>query len=346
MVLSGEPAACGARYGKDKMIKVYATIGWPKTQEVTAGLSPVLFHRTNVRAASNIMKMDRFELKPSEGTDTEQQFGQSYYLSTARSPNSAYIKNGVSSQAVVFELDGVKLSQRYKGKAVDYWGPSFYRYTDVDGTTDQRPNKFEAEDRVLSKDKFLPASRYIRAVYAMVPLGATNVNVLSNIYNLKKFCLLRKVKIYYFADFTDLLRRDLRKAVQYKPSKPGADKDAYVYPRESLEYKALNPRRKTDSLAMWYALYKLPKKPNTDSYTQVKALGNKRLLDTLSRLNYNDAYAGLSADMHNAKSTAYGDDSKEREHLDKLVDAMRKERQTPEQWLKALREKWYPRHAT
>ena len=188
----------------------------------------------------------------------------------------------------------------------------------------------------------MPASKYIKAVYVMVSIGNTNVNYLNQMYDLKKFCLLRKVKVYYFEDFTSLLHRDLRKAVQYKPVKPGVDKDAYVYPRESLEYEALNPRRKTDTLAMWYALYRIPKKAAHESYDQLAAMGNKKLLDTFNRLRYDDALTGLSADMHNAKSTSYGDKSGEREHLDKLVDAMRKDKQSPKQWVAALREKWYP----
>lgn len=308
-----------------------------------AGLSPVLFHRTGTRAAANIMRTDRFELKPSEGTEAEQKFSQSYYLSTARSPNSAYIMKGASSQSVVFELDGVKLAQKFKGSAIDYWGPDYYKYGDATGNHDLRSERFEAEDRIYSKDKFLPASKYIKAVYAMAKVGTErNHSTLASLYDLKKFCMLRKVPIYFFDDHKALIQRNKNKAVPFKPEKPGPDPDAYVHPREHLEYEAKNPRRKTDYLSMWYALYKIPKKPGVESYLQLKSIGNERLLTIYRRLQYSDAIQSFSADLHNAKSTAYGTPSKEREHLDNLIDVMRKERQTPKQWLDALKNKWYP----
>ena len=311
----------------------------------TAGLSPILFHRTGVRQAANILKSNRFELKPSEGTNTEEKLsGASYYLSTARSPNSAYIRGGFSSQSVVIELDGVKLGAKYKGKAVDYWGPGFYK----NGDQDTRHERFEAEDRVYSPKQFMPAVPYIRAIYLVAPKdGESNKKYLTSIYELRRACLLKKIPIWFFTDFKDVVLRNTKKAIPYKPVGPNSlpdDPNEYVYPRETLEWNATHTGRDEDSLAMWYTLYKLPKKAGVDSYDQLKAMNNKRLLDTYSRLRYDDAINGFEADLHNAKSTQYESNRKEREHLDQLVQVMRKERKTPKQFLDMLRDKWYPRN--
>ena len=308
-----------------------------------AGLSPILFHVTGVRAAASIMKNDRFELKPAEGTAMETQLtgGGAYYLSTARSPNSAYITGRASESYALFELDGTKLATRYTGKAVDYWGPDYYKGPNGD----ERPTRFEAEDRLLSPKKFLPASPYLRAVYVLVPDHTkSNIGAQQALYDLKKFCLLRKIKIYFFTTSKDLLHRNLANAVKYVPEKPGADPDKYVYPREILERQALNPERKNDNLGAWYALYKIPKKDGVASYDQLKALSNERILSKYKLLGYSDAISSFEADLHNAKSTAYGGDRQEREHLDLLVAVMRKNKQTPKQFIDALNTKWYPRN--
>ena len=305
-----------------------------------AGLSPVLFHLTGIDDAANILRSKRFELKPSDGTQAEEEIRQSYYLSTARSPNSAYIAKGLWSFSVVLELDGAKLAQKYKGSAIDYWGPKYYK--DDNGVPERkRHDRFEAEDRVFAPTPFIPSIPYIRAIYGMIGKHPST-KIQQEQYDLRKLCLLNKIPLYFFNETKDLLQRNKAKAVAFKPAKPGPDPDAYVYPREALEQQALDPRRATEDLACWYALWMIPKKSGVESYKQLDALGNKRIVKLYERLRYSDAISGLMADMHNAKSVAYDRPDKAREHLDQLVRMLRTELMTPKEFIRRLQDKWYP----
>ena len=118
---------------------------------VSEGITDVVFHKTPIDRAADIMKTNKFMTSVAFGTpsDKEQNKGKLYFLSTARSPTSQYYA-GLPS--VTFKLDGRKLGQRSKAAAVDYWGPDF--------PTD------EMEDRVFTDEPFLePASDYISEVH-------------------------------------------------------------------------------------------------------------------------------------------------------------------------------------
>jgi hypothetical protein len=87
--------------------------------------SDILYHITNIRAAASVLTKDRFELKPSEGTASEQDIkGGTYYLSCMRSKVGAYMTRNLSSWSAVFVLNGqafgklqrgVRLRQRQRG---------------------------------------------------------------------------------------------------------------------------------------------------------------------------------------------------------------------------------------
>lgn len=118
---------------------------------VSEGITDVVFHKTPIDRAAQIMQSDKFMTSVAFGTpaDQDQNKGKLYFLSTARSPTSQY---GVGMPSVTFKLDGRKLGQRSKAAAINYWGPSF--------PTD------EMEDRVFTDEPFIePASDYITEVH-------------------------------------------------------------------------------------------------------------------------------------------------------------------------------------
>ena len=118
---------------------------------VSEGITDVVFHKTRLDQAAQIMQSNKFMTSVAFGTpaDQDQNKGKLYYLSTMRSPTGDY---GPGLPAVTFKLDGRKLGQRSKAAAVDYWGPDF--------PTD------EMEDRVFTDEPFLePASDYISEVH-------------------------------------------------------------------------------------------------------------------------------------------------------------------------------------
>ena len=120
---------------------------------VSEGITDVVFHKTRLDQAAQIMQSNKFMTSVAFGTpaDQDQNKGKLYYLSTMRSPTGEY---GPGLPAVTFKLDGRKLGQRSKAAAVNYWGPNWESAPD------------EMEDRVFTDEPFLePASDYISEVH-------------------------------------------------------------------------------------------------------------------------------------------------------------------------------------
>jgi hypothetical protein len=119
---------------------------------LTEALSDVVWHFTRMDYAKKIIEQNKFELSIITGADISKFGGdKQYYLSTARQKWGGYgaIKD------CRFELDGRKLSQRYKGGAIDYWGGG--------------PKTREYEDRLYSTEPTIPnAKNYIKRVDILV----------------------------------------------------------------------------------------------------------------------------------------------------------------------------------
>lgn len=119
----------------------------------TARLTDIVFHGTSVDNAISILKQNKFLLAFSKIAAEDKHSSSTkyhFFLSTARSKTSAYLKNG--NQPCIFVLDGRKLSQRYSGKAVNYWSE-----------TPLYKNEKEKEDRIFSKNVHIPqATSYIK----------------------------------------------------------------------------------------------------------------------------------------------------------------------------------------
>lgn len=129
-------------------------------------ITDVVYHATSIESANRILQIDKFQLSDSmndfrdNDINSKQGKGMLYYLSTTRSAHSPYIgdlKNMKDSTVadVIFKIDGRRLGQKHRAKAVDYGRG---KYEDDYGN--------ELEDRVFSKKSVIDkASKYIQEIH-------------------------------------------------------------------------------------------------------------------------------------------------------------------------------------
>lgn len=121
-------------------------------------VSQDLFHATEFQRAVRIVQDDYFSLSEAWGDDKLHNAGFKYFLSTARSMDSDYIKYiAGEGHTVAFLLDGAKLAQNYRIDAVDYMGPGF-----------KQQDRSEKEDRVLTNRSRIQVSKYCKEIYALI----------------------------------------------------------------------------------------------------------------------------------------------------------------------------------
>lgn len=301
---------------------------------LTLSATSLLYHLTSQVNAVNILKTNKFQLKPSEGTSSEEELSSGYYLSTTRSRVGAYVTRNISNSSVLFVLDGLKLNHRYKIKPVDYWQIR-------DSSPELLTQSDETEDRVLTQKPMIPAIPYIREVHVVF----SDVDVA---LKLKKLCIYTKLPLFFYPDSKSLMQMDRRKIYQLslkdlveikkgvKEKKQELDEDEKMLLRriKAREYadRRLNP------LSAWMELFKVP--------VSLKSKLSKRALRCLNSLYYHKGYhkseavTSLSVDLHNAKSKSYGDPSGYRESLDKLIIVFRKNKFTPSLFVDFLYDKW------
>lgn len=131
-------------------------------------LSDIIFHKTYLEYALDIIKTDTFKMATNAGTKSDQKGNRPYYASFARSKRSAYFS--MSTGTVVLTIDGKKLSQNYKGGAVDYWQ---WHKKDLSQQSPQDRMQMlqgtEMEDRLFSDKPTIPNfTKYIMKVDILV----------------------------------------------------------------------------------------------------------------------------------------------------------------------------------
>jgi hypothetical protein len=125
------------------------------------GISPIVYHHTNLKNLQSILANNRIELSPGGFTkDVEVEKGKGgYFLSTARTRTGSFHVN--KSTGALIKLDGRKLSNNLSGKAIDYYTQSMRKYN---------PQGFEQEDRIFShKPTIENFSNYILRIDILVP---------------------------------------------------------------------------------------------------------------------------------------------------------------------------------
>ena len=137
-----------------------------KTLELLVeNMTTTVYHSSDLESTARMLEQNVFKLRPVKisglkhnpvNADTYK-----YYMSTARTMTSVYMKGNVlAALELIIEFDGEKLSQNFKGKAVDWYSGKDER---VYGK-----HQDEAEDRLYSKyPNVSNIKKYIRAIHIL-----------------------------------------------------------------------------------------------------------------------------------------------------------------------------------
>lgn len=272
-----------------------------------SGISPIVYHATDLSALEKILSEDRFKLSASVGTSSERkhQSKKFYYLSTTRHKLGGFhLEQG--SYTAVLVLDGTKLGHNYIGDPIDYWGEGFRR---------ERPEKYEAEDRIWSEKPFIePASKYIKEIHILWDEKWDHNNHVKA--SLRKTLIdAKKMEIptWMYANKRPFLLMDKRRSLDLK------DIDLTTKPPG----KSYQPGKKE-----WY-------KPYLELYyeTRKEKLSEKarKFLNGILGWWKDDGVRSLEVDIHNNKTKdAY-----------KVVELFKKEGlSSPEEFVNFLIDKW------
>jgi hypothetical protein len=313
------------------------------------GLSPVLYHATQLGNAVSILRDNTFNLTNTLGLKAERGIQKKfYYISFARSLTSGYYYFENPQKGIVyFKIDGDKLGNRYKGLPVDYWSsPSETERGLI------RQKKMENEDRVISDSPEIPnATSYIQEIYVYVgeSEGVKDMDTDSPTFNkwvfteaiadlsdfmrsyIRKLILLAKsyeIPIYMYWKKTDLLMNNKDNAVNLQDiDLSGTYNMASTWVTRTpvwitLLYKMYNAKTKEDLLAMLTSQEK-------DKFNRFEGWGFYKE-DILQRLD---------ADFSNLRS-------KNNQTVNKIVSIMKREGYgSIEEMLIDIHNKWYPKDA-
>ena len=265
-----------------------------KLQQIFEGISPIVFHYTSIRNAASIIDNNRFKLSTSFGTDAEGWLAQKnkiYYLSTTRHKLGGYhLMSG--RQGVMLNLDGNKLSNRYSGEPVDYWGSEFRKLD---------PTKGEAEDRIYHTKPTIPdAIDYIKEVHVYIKqedFGDENTQRSARklLISLKK----NNIPHYFYNNHRDWMLQNKNKATAFPIQKTSTPGPGYY--------------RKRRGFGGYIELFK------KDSVDQLSKSG-VRAYNYL--YNQRDFISQLKADIHNSKSAV------EESGLQQLLDIFKQNKLT------------------
>lgn len=271
-------------------------------------VTDIVYHATSLYKAARIAETDTFQLSPAFASDTEQRHtgGRMFYLSTTRSKHGSYSRDTTPNYqgSVMLKLDGRKLSERYKGGAVDYWGPRWRR---------DDPSKHEMEDRIMSDEPVIPnASDYILEIHVLLLPELTKPNR-ANLLQLKK--LGKPVYLYQASNQREAqayILMDKRRAVPLtqftmKPATPDELKPSYLGTMDRAASKRSISRHQVRTsgkpqpardLSRWIKLLRTP----ADQFHTL----HYSLQDVIRHMGYDhlrgDALRDLEADISNLKS--------------------------------------------
>lgn len=277
---------------------------------VVSGVSPILYHITSSINAASILKNNRFELTTSYGAAAEQNLGsEAYYMSTSRTLSGHYIRNNAREGYTIFVIDGVKIAQRLRGNAVDYWGD-----------LDPNKNRFESEDRIFSKDPFINnATKFIRSVHVCLDPDPSARGE-SALFYIRLYAKRAGIPAFFYNDRKYFAALSTKHAVAAPLARP---RSAPV--RDSKDY-----------LKPWLSLYTMPKTEDSSKWPN----NMKRYY---AMLWYPSDYSALTSDVFNARSDKYGTGGG-RESLDKFVSILKTNNWTIKDFWNFLVNKWTKRN--
>lgn len=188
-----------------------------KLRNLLEGLSDTLFHATYLDNAVEIISTNSFILSLSIDSVLRSRKEKKYYMSTARSQNSSYIRSILKIGGAVFELDGRKLSQNYYGTPVDFRSGVSHQERINKSLVNGKRNAlskdkflyyFEHEDRLYSdKERIDDFGKYIKAVHIFTLKKSSDAISLPTLKKIKT-----SYPIYRYKKLEDILSLNTRKA--------------------------------------------------------------------------------------------------------------------------------------
>jgi hypothetical protein len=280
------------------------------TEIITEGLSKIVYHYTNLHAATKILTTGVFQLSSDIGS-IESQYapeGYSYFLSTTRTKLGGY-HDYIGDSAVMFVLDGNFYNQQYRGKSVDYWGNR--------NPTQDHHRAHEAEDRIFSKKPTIPISGVTEVHIYVNPAAEDKIKAWG-----RKAIIAAKTKgitTYFYTDKIAWKTQDTRKVADIKVLK-------------GQEFLPTHWSRHRGWLTPWMEVITAKDK------SQLSKKGNE-LRYNLVHSNYkNDTIKGFDNEMSNARKPSAGRD---RELAVKIISYMQQHKlKTSTDLVDHLIQKW------
>lgn len=193
--------------------------------------SQILYHFTPPSSALRILKSGKFVLTGAVGQDAEEKLmnkGKVYYLSATRSLTGAYHRVATANKnqqvAIMFNLDGNWINQRYSAKSTSYFG-------------NREGQSAEAEDRIFSNKPEIPIA-CISSIHILMEIeddesiSHQDVANASSVFELAKEKSI-PVKLYdnrssWLAQRKAVSEADAVEAMQYY-----GDPDSFAKPKDS-----------------------------------------------------------------------------------------------------------------
>jgi len=190
-------------------------------------VSDIVYHLTTIPTLWEIFNEDKLELTAKLGTPSDKQFSNKlFYLSLCSVKFGGYGQKFTPNNVANIVFDGRKLSQRYKGSPVDYWGQE-YRNSAL-ATPDMYymyHKNDEEEQRIYSnKPEIAEAHSYIKEVHvcfgdlSITPDAESfysefvNSKEYKNINQITETCSLYNIPVYVYADFSAFKTLNKKKA--------------------------------------------------------------------------------------------------------------------------------------
>lgn len=171
---------------------------------LTEGASDILYHKTSINAALDILRSGEFKLTSSIGSDIEASMaveGMPYFLSTTRTKVGDYHRY-VGDSAAMFVLDGRKIGNDYKVEPVDYWERMWLH---------NRERTRESEDRIYSKKNTMSA-KYVTELHVLLQSQSDNRSEIAR--QLLIAAKTRGIKTYLYNDEKAWRLQDTRRALK------------------------------------------------------------------------------------------------------------------------------------
>ncbi len=254
-----------------------------KSTELIEGATDVLYHKTSVNGALDILRSGEFKLSSSIGNDVEASMavkGMPYYLSTTRSKVGDYHRY-IGDSAAMFVLDGRRIGSKYKVKPVDYWERMWLH----------NPERTrESEDRIYSKSNTMSVDSVVELHVLLKEQNDIRSEVVRQLLIASK---TSGIKTYLYNDEKSWRLQDTRrklKAADYQSLLKGHRSDP-PYMKRPVRGQGKSHYGRSHILDWIELVMKTPGQPLSKGADKIR----------YNLLYYGDASSQLKNDFFNAK---------------------------------------------